>query len=38
MAENQAGDPSARIEVVHPYYKIVKGLPAAVVRSYKQPL
>lgn len=38
MPENVAGDPSARIEVVHPYYKIVKGLPAAVVRSYKQPL
>jgi len=27
-----------QIEVVHPYYKIVKGLPAAVVRSYKEPL
>lgn len=26
------------IQVVQPYYKIVKGLPAAVVRSYKQPL
>lgn len=26
------------IKVVHPYYKIVKGLPAAVVRSYKEPL
>lgn len=26
------------IEVVHPYYKITKGLPAAVVRSYKEPL
>jgi hypothetical protein len=26
------------IEVVHPYYKITKGLPAAVVRSYKQPM
>ena len=26
------------IKVVQPYYKIVKGLPAAVVRSYKEPL
>jgi hypothetical protein len=26
------------VTVVHPYYKIVKGLPAAVVRSYKEPL
>lgn len=26
------------VEVVHPYYKITKGLPAAIVRSYKQPL
>lgn len=26
------------IEVVHPYYKIVKGIPAAIVRSYKEPL
>ncbi len=26
------------IQVVRPYYKIVQGLPAAVVRSYKQPL
>lgn len=31
------GTPGA-IKVVHPYYKIVKGLPAAVVRSYKEPL
>ena len=29
---------NAPIQVVQPYYKIVKGLPAAVVRSYKQPL
>lgn len=28
----------APIQVVHPYYKIVKGVPAAIVRSYKQPL
>lgn len=35
-----AGNPGQgmQIEVVHPYYKIVKGLPAAVVRSYKEPL
>ena len=26
------------IKVVHPYYKVVKGVPAAVVRSYKEPL
>jgi hypothetical protein len=26
------------IQVVHPYYKITKGLPSAVVRSYKEPL
>ena len=30
--------PIGRIQVVHPYYKIVKGVPAAVVRSYKEPL
>jgi len=34
MPEGQGGG----IQVVHPYYKIVKGLPAAVVRSYKEPL
>lgn len=28
----------APIQVVHPYYKIVKGVPAAIVRSYKEPL
>ena len=33
MPEDQRG-----IEVVHPYYKIVKGIPAAIVRSYKEPL
>lgn len=27
-----------RIKVVHPYYKVVKGVPAAIVRSYKEPL
>lgn len=32
----QAGGPP--VQVVQPYYKIVKGLPAAVVRSYKEPL
>jgi len=26
------------IEVVQPYYKIVQGLPSAIVRSYKEPL
>jgi len=26
------------IQVVHPYYKITKGVPAAIVRSYKEPL
>lgn len=26
------------IKVVHPYYKVVKGVPAAIVRSYKEPL
>ena len=34
---NDAGT-NEGIEIVHPYYKIVKGLPASVVRSYKQPL
>jgi hypothetical protein len=33
MAQEQAG-----VQVVHPYYKIVKGVPAAIVRSYKEPL
>ncbi|MGI0149764.1 MAG: hypothetical protein ACREDF_09580 [Thermoplasmata archaeon] len=28
----------APIQVVHPYYKITKGVPAAIVRSYKEPL
>lgn len=28
----------APIQVVQPYYKIVQGVPAAIVRSYKQPL
>ncbi len=33
-----AAPPVARIQVIQPYYKIVKGLPAAIVRSYKEPL
>jgi len=37
MPDNEAGT-NQGVEIVHPYYKIVKGLPAAVVRSYKQPL
>lgn len=30
--------PGPAIEVVQPYYKVVKGLPAAQVRAYKEPL
>lgn len=29
---------AAKIRVIHPYYKVVKGVPAAIVRSYKEPL
>lgn len=35
MADPNGGAP---IQVVQPYYKIVQGVPAAIVRSYKQPL
>lgn len=38
MPPQMAPGAPGQIEVVHPYYKIVKGLPAAVVRSYKEPL
>jgi hypothetical protein len=32
------GNGGQSIQVVQPYYKIVQGVPAAIVRSYKQPL
>jgi len=38
MPPPNAGMMPGGIQVVHPYYKIVKGVPAAVVRSYKEPL
>jgi hypothetical protein len=34
-----AADPASQgVTVVQPYYKITQGVPAAIVRSYKQPL
>jgi hypothetical protein len=35
---NGGGGGDQGVTVVQPYYKIVKGLPAAIVRSYKEPL